>query len=65
VRHFVLAGIPSPHAMRALRWVRAHYDALRSLRCHPVVLGLLCSSIATGGSALAIEPAALEGRVGK
>jgi cytochrome c biogenesis protein CcdA len=26
---FVLAGIAFAHAMRAFRWVRAHYDALR------------------------------------
>jgi len=26
---FVLAGVAFAHAMRAFRWVRAHYDALR------------------------------------
>ena len=26
---FVLSGVAFAHAMRAFRWVRAHYDALR------------------------------------
>ncbi|HLX19845.1 MAG TPA: cytochrome c biogenesis protein CcdA [Gaiellaceae bacterium] len=39
---FVIAGIAFAHAMRAFRWVRAHYDALRySSGALLVALGLL------------------------
>jgi cytochrome c-type biogenesis protein len=39
---FVLAGIAFAHAMRAFRWVRSHYDALRySSGVVLVALGLL------------------------
>jgi cytochrome c-type biogenesis protein len=39
---FVVAGVAFAHAMRAFRWVRAHYQALRLLSgATLVVLGLL------------------------
>jgi cytochrome c biogenesis protein CcdA len=39
---FVLAGIAFAHAMRAFRWVRAHYDTLRYVSGTTLVaLGLL------------------------
>ena len=39
---FVLAGVAFAHAMRAFRWVRAHYDALRvASGATLVALGLL------------------------
>ena len=39
---FVLAGVAFAHAMRAFRWVRTHYDALRvASGATLVALGLL------------------------
>ena len=50
---FVLAGVAFAHAMRAFRWVRSHYDALRvAVRRRPSSRSGCCSSsTATGGCA--------------